>query len=84
MEARKQKVFLMEALWPRFQPFYKKAHEILESGILGKIVHLHCYFSFIPPFDPADRKFNISLGGGSLLDIGIYPVIDALTFHWCS
>jgi len=79
-EARRQKVFLMEALWPPFQPFYKKAHEILESGILGKIVHLHSYFSFIPPYDPADRKFNISLGGGSLLDIGIYPVIDALTF----
>ncbi len=79
-EARRQKVFLMEALWPPFQPFYKKAHEILDSGILGKIIHLHSYFSFNPPYDPADRKFNISLGGGSLLDIGIYPVIDALTF----
>jgi len=79
-EARKQKLFLMEALWPPFQPFYKKAHEILTSGKLGKIVHLDGYFSFIPPYDPNDRKFNISLGGGSLLDIGIYPVIDALTF----
>jgi len=79
-EARRQKVFLMEALWPPFQPFYKKAHEILKSGILGRIIHLHSYFSFNPPYDPADRKFNISLGGGSLLDIGIYPVIDALTF----
>jgi predicted dehydrogenase len=78
--ARQQKVFLMEALWPPFQPFYKKAHEILKSDVLGKIVHLHAFFSFNPPYDPADRKFNISLGGGSLLDIGIYPVIDALTF----
>lgn len=78
--ARENGTFLMEALWPPFQPFYKKGHEILGSGILGKIIHLHAYFSFIPPFDPADRKFNISLGGGSLLDIGIYPVIDALTF----
>jgi predicted dehydrogenase len=80
MEARRQNVFLMEALWPQFQPFYKKALEILRSGELGKIIHLHAYFSFNPPFDPADRKFNIALGGGSLLDIGIYPVIDALTF----
>lgn len=79
-EAEKRGVFLMEALWPPFQPFYKKATEILESGILGDIKHLHGYFSFIPPFDPNDRKFNISLGGGSLLDIGIYPVIDSLTF----
>jgi predicted dehydrogenase len=79
-EARKQNLFLMEALWPPFQPFYKKAHEILKSGMLGRIVHLHGYFTFIPPYDPNDRKFNLALGGGSLLDIGIYPVIDALTF----
>jgi predicted dehydrogenase len=79
-EAKHRKVFLMEALWPPFQPYYKKAQEILNSGILGKVINLYCYFSFIPPFDPADRKFNVSLGGGSLLDIGIYPVIDALTF----
>ena len=79
-EAKKRKLFLMEALWPPFQPFYKKAHEIIKSGILGKINYLDGYFSFIPPFDPNDRKFNLALGGGSLMDIGIYPVIDALTF----
>lgn len=79
-ESRRNDVFLMEALWPPFQPFYKKAHEILGSGILGDIINMHSWFSFIPPYDPVDRKFNISLGGGSLLDIGIYPVIDALTF----
>lgn len=80
IEARNQKLFLMEALWPPFQPFYKKAVEILDSGMLGKVIHLHGYFSFVPPYDPVDRKFNLALGGGSLLDIGIYPVIDALTF----
>jgi predicted dehydrogenase len=79
-EAERQDLFLMEALWPPFQPFYKKAAEILASGVLGKVIHLHGYFSFIPPYDPLDRKFNLSLGGGSLLDIGIYPGIDALTF----
>lgn len=79
-EARKQDLFLMEALWPPFQPFYKKALQILDSGILGRPLHLHGFFSFIPPYDPLDRKFNLALGGGSLLDIGIYPVIDALTF----
>jgi predicted dehydrogenase len=79
-EARIQNVFLMEALWPPFQPYYIKAHELLRSGDLGKIIHLQGYFSFIPPFYPDDRKFNLALGGGSLLDIGIYPVIDALTF----
>jgi len=79
-EAGKRNLFLMEALWPPFQPFYKKTREILESGFLGKIIHLDAQFTFIPPYDPGERKFNVSLGGSSLLDIGIYPVIDALTF----
>ncbi len=79
-ESGQQNTFLMEALWPPFQPYYKKAREILQSGITGRPVHLNAFFSFIPPYDPDDRKFNISLGGGSLLDIGIYPVIDALTW----
>jgi predicted dehydrogenase len=78
--ARKKNLFLMEALWPPFQPFYGKAKEILSSGILGRTVNMHAWFSFQPPYDPSDRKFNLALGGGSLLDIGIYPVIDCLTF----
>lgn len=79
-EARKQKLFLMEALWPPFQPFYRKAHEIIVSGVLGRVINMHGWFSFKPPYDPSDRKFNLALGGGSLLDIGIYPVIDCITF----
>jgi predicted dehydrogenase len=79
-EAERQKVFLMEALWPPFQPVYIKTKEILQQGEFGKIIHLAAQFGFQPPFDPTDRKFNLDLGGGSLLDIGIYPVIDALYF----
>lgn len=79
-EAKSANLFLMEALWPPFQPFYKKAVEILNSGTMGRIFHLNGYFSFLAPYDPYERKFNLALGGSSLLDIGIYPVIDALTF----
>ena len=79
-ESRKQGVFLMEALWPPFQPIYKKTREVLRSGEAGNLVHLDARFGFQPPFDPADRKYNLALGGGSLLDIGIYPVIDLLYF----
>lgn len=79
-EAKRQNLFLMEALWPPFQPYYHKASEILQSGVLGKIANMNAWFSFKPPYDPFDRKFNLALGGGSLLDIGIYPVIDCLTF----
>ena len=79
-EAEKQKVFLMEALWPPFQPVYRKTKEILQGGDPGNLIHLNARFSFQAPYDPSDRKFNLDLGGGSLLDIGIYPVIDALYF----
>ena len=79
-EATARKVFLMEALWPQFQPVYQKTKEVLDSGEPGKIIHLDARFSFQAPFEPDDRKFNLALGGGSLLDIGIYPVIDALYF----
>ena len=80
VEAENRQVFLMEALWPPFQPIYRKTVEILKGGEPGKVIHLNAKFSFQPPYDPADRKFNLALGGGSLLDIGIYPVIDALYF----
>lgn len=79
-EAAAQKVFLMEALWPPFQPMYIKAMDVLRSNKLGKLLHLNARFSFRAPYDPLDRKYNLALGGGSLLDIGIYPVIDALMF----
>jgi len=79
-EARKQNVFLMEALWPPFQPLYQKTKEVLESGLAGKIIHINARFGFQAPYNPTDRKFNLELGGGSLLDIGIYAVIDALWF----
>jgi predicted dehydrogenase len=79
-EAARSKVFLMEALWPPFQPVYIKTKEMLNGGEFGKLLHTNARFSFQAPYDPADRKFNLALGGGSLLDIGIYPVIDVLSF----
>jgi len=79
-ESHRQGVFLMEALWPPFQPMYIKAKETHSCGDFGKIVHLDARFGFQPPYDPLDRKFNLALGGGSLLDIGIYPVNDVLFF----
>jgi predicted dehydrogenase len=79
-EARKQNVFLMEALWPPFQPIYKKTKELLLKGKIGQLIHIDAKFGFQPPCNPSERKFNLALGGGSLLDIGIYPVNDVLYF----
>jgi len=79
-ESVRKGMFLMEALWPPFQPMYKRTREVILSGEAGRPVHMDARFGFQPPYDPEDRKFNVSLGGGSLLDIGIYPVNDVLYF----
>ncbi len=77
--AKENQAFLMEAFWTMFQPSFVKAMEILKSGELGKIKMVRSDFAFNAPFDKTKRLYNVSLGGGSLLDIGIYPVFAALT-----
>jgi predicted dehydrogenase len=76
--ARKKKVFLMEGIWTRFLPTIETTLEILKSGHLGKIKVLTADFGFRADYDPDSRLFNPALGGGSLLDIGIYPVFLSL------
>ncbi len=79
-EAKKLGLFLMEALWPPFQPSYLKASAILDSGKMGRLIHMSGKFAFLSPYDPELRTYNPELGGGSLLDIGIYPVMDILRY----
>lgn len=76
--ARKNKTFLMEAFWTRFQPSFQKALEIIRSGELGQLKIVRSDFAFNSPKDPVKRLYNVDLGGGSLLDIGIYPVFVSL------
>jgi len=77
--AKQNHSFLMEAFWTSFQPSYIKAMEILNSGELGKIKVVRSDFAFNAPFDKSKRLYNVHLGAGSLLDIGIYPVFAALS-----
>jgi predicted dehydrogenase len=76
--AKENNVFLMEAMWTPFLPHIKYLCEILDSGKYGKVKYLSADFGFYFPFDENSRLFRKSLGGGSLLDIGIYPVFLAL------
>ena len=76
--ARREKTFLMEAFSTPHQPSYLEALKILESGLLGEIKHLHGWFGFNKsPYDLNGRLYNPALGGGALLDIGLYPLFDA-------
>ncbi|SOD88359.1 Gfo/Idh/MocA family protein [Spirosoma fluviale] len=72
--AREKGIFLMEALWSRFMPGVVKALELVQSGAIGKVVSVKADFGFKAPFSPEGRLFDKALGGGSLLDIGIYPL----------
>ena len=76
--AKENNTFLMEAFWTRFQPSFLKAMEILNSGKLGALKIVRSDFAFNAEFNPEKRLYNIDLGGGSLLDIGIYPVFASL------
>jgi predicted dehydrogenase len=79
--AAKKGLFLMEALWSRFNPSIKQVHERVVKGELGPVAYLRADFAF-PALDrdPEGRLLNPSLAGGSLLDIGIYPVFLAYLF----
>ncbi len=72
--AKKKKCFIMEAMWTRYLPAFVKVREILGQGSLGEIRMLSASFGFKAEFDPLHRLFNPSLGGGALLDVGVYPV----------
>ncbi|TLP77604.1 Gfo/Idh/MocA family protein [Maribacter sp. ACAM166] len=73
--AKENNVFLMEALWSRFNPTIKKVKELVDNGTIGDIGYLHADFAFYAlDRDENGRILNPALAGGSLLDIGIYPI----------
>ncbi|MCF4101455.1 Gfo/Idh/MocA family oxidoreductase [Gillisia sp. M10.2A] len=74
-----ENVFLMEALWTHFLPHYKYVLELVRTKEFGEITHLKADFGFAAPVDLDKRIYNKKLGGGSLLDVGIYPVFAALS-----
>ncbi|MET7896599.1 Gfo/Idh/MocA family protein [Streptomyces mirabilis] len=72
--ARARGLFLMEAMWSRFLPAYVKIRELLSEGAIGEVQSVEADFGFRFPADPTHRLFDRALGGGALLDLGVYPV----------
>lgn len=76
--AQYNEVFLMEGLWTRFNPSFSQVQEWITQGELGKIKYINATFSFNGMNRGDDsRLFNPEKGGGTLLDIGIYPLFLA-------
>ena len=72
--AREKKLFLMEAMWTRYMPALAEMRRIIASGEIGTVQMVSADFGFTAPTDPAHRVNNPDLGGGALLDLGIYPL----------
>ncbi len=76
--AKAQNTFIMEAFWTRFLPHYQIVKQLIRDEKVGTIKYLHAEFGFLPTPPLAPRIYDPALGGGSLLDIGIYPVFLAI------
>lgn len=77
--AQDNNTLLMEAMWSYFLPHYQFVLIELNNKTYGELLKMEADFGFIKAFDKQSRLFNKSLGGGSLLDIGIYPIFAALS-----
>lgn len=72
--ARAAGVFVMEGMWSRYLPQTDVMLQLLEDGVLGDIRLITADFATIAPTDPHGRHYNPDMAGGSLLDLGIYPL----------
>ncbi len=74
--AQKNNVLLMEAFMYKHHPQWIRVKEIVESGEIGDVISIHCYFSYDNK-DPKNIRNVLEYGGGALLDIGVYAVSSA-------
>ncbi len=72
--SRETGVFTMEAMWTRFQPAVVRLRELVAEGAIGEVRSVQADLGVQRDFDPADRLFARELGGGALLDLGVYVV----------
>lgn len=72
--AAERHLFVMEAMWTRFNPVIRQIRDLVAEGILGRITSIQANFAIALAYDPAHRLWNAGLAGGALLDLGVYPV----------
>jgi predicted dehydrogenase len=78
--ARQRQVFVMEAMWTRFQPAIVAARALIDDGAIGEVRQLQADLGVDRPYNPADRLFDPAQGGGAMLDLGVYVVSFAQYF----
>jgi predicted dehydrogenase len=78
--ARAHGVFLMEAMWTRANPVVRRLVALVAAGAIGEVTAVSADFGIAGPFPPGHRLRAPELGGGALLDLGVYPVTLAHLF----
>lgn len=77
--SKKYNKFFMEAFWTRFNPSFRAAFAKIKQGEIGEIRYINADFAFCANENQKNRLFDLKLGGGSLMDIGVYPLFLAYT-----
>jgi len=77
--AKEKNIFLMEALWTKFLPHYNKLQSLLKEKKLGEVRSVLINFGFRPSKPAPARMYDPALGGGTIMDIGIYNVFMAMS-----
>jgi predicted dehydrogenase len=72
--ARETGIFVMEAMWTRFQPAVVALRDLVADDAIGEVRSVQADLGVAREYDPADRLFDLALGGGALLDLGVYVV----------
>lgn len=72
--ARRRGLFCMEGMWMRFTPILRELDRLLASGVAGDVRMLTASLGYAKPFDATSRLFDPTLGGGALLDFGVYAL----------
>lgn len=75
--AIKKNLFLMEGMWTFCMPFMQKIKQVIDEDKIGKVKCVSAQFGFLSELDPQNRLWNKKLGGGSLLDVGVYNIFLA-------
>ncbi len=76
--AERKNIFLMEAMWTKFLPTTRIVKQWIENKVIGDVSYMNISFGFRSEFDPTHRLYNPVLGGGALLDVGVYPISYAI------
>src|SRR4030095_9088000 len=72
--ARETNTFAMEAFWPVFLPAVSRLRTLIADNTIGSVTGIRAELAYVKALDSDSRFFSKALGGGSLFDLGVYPI----------